>query len=112
MIPELGRSPGEGNDNPTPVFLPGESPWTEEPGELQSTGHKELDTTEQRRTAQPTRAYCIARGATQCFVPAWMGGGFWGRMDTCICMAESPTCSPEITTTLVIRYTPIQNKML
>ena len=23
---------------PTAVFLPGESPWTEEPGELQSTG--------------------------------------------------------------------------
>ena len=23
---------------PTPVFLPGESPWTEEPGRLQSTG--------------------------------------------------------------------------
>ena len=25
---------------PTPVFLPGESPWTEEPGELQSMGLK------------------------------------------------------------------------
>ena len=24
--------------HPTPVFLPGESPWTEEPGRLQSTG--------------------------------------------------------------------------
>ena len=44
-IPGLGRSPGEGNGYPTPVFLPGEfhgqrswvgySPW----------GHKELDTT-------------------------------------------------------------------
>ena len=31
---------------PTPVFLPGESPWTEEPGGLQSTGSQELDTTE------------------------------------------------------------------
>ena len=31
---------------PTPVFLPGESPWTEESGELQSTGSQELDTTE------------------------------------------------------------------
>ena len=27
----LGRSPGGGHGNP-PVFLPGESPWTEEPG--------------------------------------------------------------------------------
>ena len=29
-IPRLGRSPGGGRGNPTPVFLPGESPWTEE----------------------------------------------------------------------------------
>ena len=34
----LGRSPGEGNGYATPVFLPGESPQTEEPGRLQSTG--------------------------------------------------------------------------
>ena len=32
----MGRSPGGGHGNPTPVFLPGESPWTEEPGGLQS----------------------------------------------------------------------------
>ena len=37
---------------PTLVFLPGESPWTEEPGGLQSMGHKESDTTEQLSTAQ------------------------------------------------------------
>ena len=41
-IPGLGRSPGEGKGQPTPVFWPGEfhelySPW----------GHKESDTTEQ-----------------------------------------------------------------
>ena len=24
-VPGLGRSPGEGDDNPTPVFLPGKS---------------------------------------------------------------------------------------
>ena len=45
-IPGLGRSPGRGHGNPTPVFLPGEfhgqrslvsySPW----------GHKESDMTE------------------------------------------------------------------
>ena len=40
-IPGPGRSPGEGNGLPTPVFWPGKfhrlySPW----------GHKELDTTE------------------------------------------------------------------
>jgi len=31
---------------PTPVFLLGESPWTEKPGRLQSWDCKELDTTE------------------------------------------------------------------
>ena len=36
-VPGLGRSPGEGNGNARhPVFLPGESPWTEDPGGLQS----------------------------------------------------------------------------
>ena len=35
---------------PTPVFLPAESPWTEEPFGLQSWGHKKLDTTEQLDT--------------------------------------------------------------
>ena len=33
LIPGLERSPGEGNGNP---LLPGESPWTAEPGGLQS----------------------------------------------------------------------------
>ena len=37
-IPGLGRSPGEGKWQPTPVFLPGKIPWTEEPGGLLSTG--------------------------------------------------------------------------
>ena len=36
--------------------------------------------------------------------------GFGGRMDTCIYMAEFLCCSPETTTTLLIYYTPIQNK--
>ena len=36
-IPGLGRSSGGGNP-PSPVFLPGESPWTETPGRLQSMG--------------------------------------------------------------------------
>ena len=51
LIPGLGRSPGEGEQLPTPVFWPGEfhgqrslagySPW----------GHKESDTTERLGTA-------------------------------------------------------------
>ena len=35
LIPGLGRSPGGGHGKPLSV-LPGESPWTEEPGKLQS----------------------------------------------------------------------------
>ena len=37
LIPGLGRSLEEAWQ-PTPVFLPGESPWTEETGKLQSIG--------------------------------------------------------------------------
>ena len=36
LIPGLGRSPGGRAWQSTSVFLPGESPWTEEPGRLQS----------------------------------------------------------------------------
>ena len=32
------------------------------------------------------------------------GRGVWGRMDTCVCVAESLCCPPEITTTLLISY--------
>ena len=40
------------------------------------------------------------------------GKGVQGRMDTCICMAESLCYSPETITTLLISYTLIQNKKL
>ena len=45
--------------------------------------------------------------SAQCFLDQ---KGVWGRMDTCICMAESLRCSAETTTTLLIGYIPIQNK--
>ena len=51
------------------------------------------------------------RNSAQSYVAAWMGG-VWGRMDTCICMAESLHYSPETITILLIDYTPIQNKKL
>ena len=38
------------------------------------------------------------------------GRGIWGIMETCVCMAESLHCSPETIITLLIGYTPIQNK--
>ena len=37
------------------------------------------------------------------------GKGVWGRMDTCICTAESLHCSSETITTLLVGYTPKQN---
>ena len=43
---------------------------------------------------------------------SWDVRGVWGRRDTCICMAESLCCSPEIVTTLLIGYTPMQNKQI
>ena len=38
-IPGLGRSPGEGNDNPLQFSCPGNS-WIEGPGGLQSWDHR------------------------------------------------------------------------
>ena len=35
--------------------------------------------------------------------------GVWGRMDTCMCMAESLHWSPETITTLFVGCTLIQN---
>ena len=42
----------------------------------------------------------------QRYVATWVGGEFGGRMDTCMCMAESFCCPPE-TITLLISYTSI-----
>ena len=38
------------------------------------------------------------------------GKEVWGRMDTCICMAESLCCSSETITTLLVSAIP-QNEM-
>ena len=40
------------------------------------------------------------------------GRGVWGRMDTCICMAESLHCPPETFTMLLTGYAPTKKKML
>ena len=50
--------------------------------------------------------------SAQCSLAAWMGGESGGRVDTCICMAESLCCPPETMTMLLIGYTLIQNKKL
>ena len=41
-IPGLGRFPWRRARQPTPVFLPGESSWTEEPRGLQSMGSQRV----------------------------------------------------------------------
>ena len=40
--PWVGKIPWRRAQQPTPVFLPGESPWTEEPGGLQSIGSQRI----------------------------------------------------------------------
>ena len=40
--PWVGKIPWRRVWQPTPVFLPGKSPWTEEPGELQSMGFQRV----------------------------------------------------------------------
>ena len=46
LIPGKGRSPGEGNGKHSSIFT-WRIPRTEEPGGLQSRGHKESDMTQQ-----------------------------------------------------------------
>ena len=46
LIPRSGRSPGEGQQKPIPVFLPGESHWQRSLVGYSPWGHEELDTTE------------------------------------------------------------------
>ena len=45
LIPGPGRSPGEGNGKPTPVFLPGEIHGQRSLASYSLWAHKELDTT-------------------------------------------------------------------
>ena len=46
FIPWVGKIPWRKAWQPSPAFLPGESPWTEEPGRLQSIVAEPTETTE------------------------------------------------------------------
>ena len=48
----VGKIPWRRALQPTPIFLPRESAWTEEPGGLQYMGLQKLDMIEQLSTAQ------------------------------------------------------------
>lgn len=39
----VGNIPWSGAQKPTPVFMPGESPWTEKPGKQQSMGSQRVE---------------------------------------------------------------------
>ena len=52
--------------------------------------------------------YSIENSAQFIWQPGWEGS--LGGMDTCISMAEFLCCVPESIKTLLIGYTPIQNK--
>ena len=73
-----------------------------------------------------TRTYCIAHGTDgqvhtankNLLYRTWNsaqssrsldGREVWGRMDTCVCTAESLHCSPDIITILLIGYNPIES---
>ena len=51
LVAGLGRSPGEGKCQPTPVFLPGESHGQRSLVGYSPLGHKESDTTEATKHA-------------------------------------------------------------
>ena len=48
--------------------------------------------------------------SAQCYVAAWMGGGFGGEWIPVYMMAESLRCPPEAIAILLISCIPIQNK--
>ena len=78
-IPGLGKSPWRRAWLPTAAFLPGESPWTEEPGGLYSPwGYKESDTTEWLSTAQHEKNFHgkVHEGVSESWVGfRWTVGG-------------------------------------
>ena len=62
---------------PTPVFLPGESPWTEEPAGFQSMGS-------QRDVTEETSMHRVRMGAR----PLW--SYFVGNVSNTICFSVGP----------------------
>ena len=51
----------------------------------------------------------VAHGTLLNVASSLGGRGVWGRMDTCICMAETLHCSPETTSTLFIGIPQYKN---
>ena len=79
---DSGSIPGLGQISPaaTPVFLPGESPWTEEPGGLQSIDLQRHDWSD---------LACAARTSVNETDP-------WGRLVSCVRFPCAPTAFADI----------------
>lgn len=55
------------------------------------------------------RNLALTWNSVQCYMAAWMGGEFSGRMDTCMCMAASLCCLPETITNACIPENKIKS---
>ena len=62
--PWVGKIPWKRAWKPTPVFLPGESPWTEEPGGLQSMGSQRV---KYNWAIKPSPYFYLPRRKVSCF---------------------------------------------
>ena len=68
--PWVGKIPWGRVWQPTAVFLPGESPWTEGPGELQSLGSKRVghDSVTKYNTARVIIILCLKLISVKCLL--------------------------------------------
>ena len=103
-IPGFGKIPWRKERRPTPVSWPGEFHGLYSP-----RARKQSDTTEQLSVSFLQEDWLRTGNSAQCSVAAWMGWEFWG-MDPCTCMVECLYGVAETPTTLLISYSPIQNK--
>ena len=88
LIPELGRSPEEGNGNPL-KYLAWRIPWTEEPGGLQSMG-SQRDMTEQLSHTQHT-PYMNSSGKG--WLPLMLNVSCGPPWDTMLMLIGRSTCA-------------------
>ena len=65
-IPLVGKIPWRRKWQPTPVFLPGQSPWTEEPCGLQSVGLQRV-----RHNWMTNTLFCITNGDKNLYVSGY-----------------------------------------
>ena len=76
--PWVGKIPWRRAWQPTPVFLPGESPWMEEPGGLQSMGLQRVG--HDLATNTQTWIICVQeRSIQKCIISEWGAFGIIRR---------------------------------